>query len=101
MFGGDKQDFTERQRQSLACQYSQLCNTCGSLVFTDLHVPERGTAENFSWCSCWSFLLTQAEAEAWLSLLGCVTAVANPTLPNWTAGVSMRCLRVDRAATTC
>jgi hypothetical protein len=39
-----------------------------------------------------------SEAEAWLSLLGHVTAVANWTLPNWTVGVSGRCLGVDRAA---
>jgi hypothetical protein len=36
----------------------------------------RGTAESFSWCSCWpwSFLLTSARAEAWLSLLGSAIA---------------------------
>ena len=66
----------------------------GSPDFTDLGFLERGTVENF-WRSCWSLLLTQAEAEAWLSLLGCVTAVANPALPNWTAGLSMKCLRED------
>ena len=60
-------------------------------VFPDLHFPERGTAENF-WCFCWSLLLTCAKAEAWLSLLGHVTTVANPTLLNWTAGVSVKCL---------
>ena len=69
-----------------------------SPVFADLCFPERGTAETRSWCSFW-FLLTRSEAEAWLSLLGSVTTVANPILPNWTAGGSMRCLQVDRAAT--
>ena len=41
-------------------------------------------AENFSWCPSGSLLLTQAEAEAeaWLSLLGPVTTVANLTLQN-------------------
>ena len=47
-----------------------------------IFVSLRGTAENFSWCSCWSLLLTQAEAEAWLSLLGPITSVANLTLLN-------------------
>ena len=38
-------------------------------------ISERGTAENFSWHSCWpwSLLLTRAKAEAWLSLLGSAT----------------------------
>ena len=42
------------------------------LIFADLHLAERGTAENFSWCSYWPWplLLTGAEAEAWLPLLG-------------------------------
>jgi hypothetical protein len=39
----------------------------------DLHFPERGTAEN-SWHSSWSLLLPWTETEAWLSLLGSVTA---------------------------
>jgi hypothetical protein len=65
----------------------QLYNTCGSLVFPDLCFLEGGTADNFSWCSWWSLLLTQAEAEAWVSLSGHVTAVAIPTQLNWTAGV--------------
>ena len=55
-------------------------------LFVDCRSPERDTAENFSWSSCWS-LLTRAEAEAWLSLLGRATAVANLILLNWTAGV--------------
>ena len=59
--------------------------------------PGSVTAETFSWCSCWSLLPTRAEAEAWLSLLGHVTAVVNPTLPNLTAGVSVRCLPVDHS----
>ena len=50
-------------------------------------------------CELLVFLLVPpAEAEAWLSLLDHVTTVANPTLPNWTAGVSVRCLLVDQAA---
>ena len=68
-------------------------------VFADLCFPKRDTDENFSWCSSWSFLLTRAEAEAWLFLLGNVTIVANQTLLNWTASVSVKCLRVNRAAT--
>jgi hypothetical protein len=39
------------------------------LISTDFCFTEKGTAENF-WCSSWSFLLTRAEAETWLSLLG-------------------------------
>ena len=49
-----------------------VSGACGSYVFADLRFPERGTAENFSWCSCWSLLLTQA--EAWLFLLGQVVS---------------------------
>jgi hypothetical protein len=30
----------------------------------DLRFPKKGTAENFSWCSSGSLLLTGAEAEA-------------------------------------
>ena len=56
----------------------------------------RGTAESFSWCSCWpwSLLLTRAKAEAWLSLLGSATTANSCLLswqPNWTAGVSVNC----------
>jgi hypothetical protein len=57
-----------------------------------LTLPERGIAKNF-WCSCWFLLLTQAEAEAWLSLLGHVPAVANQTAMTWTAGVTEGCLQ--------
>ena len=49
----------------------------------------------------WSLPLTQAEAEACLSLLDHVTPVVNPALPNWTAGASMNCLQVDRATAAC
>jgi hypothetical protein len=64
-------------------------------IFTDLHFPERGTAENFSWCPCWSWslLLTCANsAKAWLFLLGhAITAMpflfAVLTLLNWTTGI--------------
>jgi hypothetical protein len=38
--------------------------------FWVLSLGERGTAKNF-WCSSWSLLVTGAEAETWLSLLGC------------------------------
>ena len=51
---------------------------------------ERGTAENFSWHSCWSFLQTWAWLF-WLFLLGHATAAANPTLPNWTSVISVNC----------
>ena len=78
----------------------RLCLASGSPDFTDLGFLERGTVENF-WRSCWSLLLTQAEAEAWLSLPGHVTTVANPTLLNWTAGVSVKCMQEDQAAAAC
>ena len=47
---------------------------------SELYFPERGTLEKFFWHSCWpwSLLLISAETEAWLSLLGLITAVANP-----------------------
>ena len=66
-----------------------------SLLFANLSFLQRDTTENFSKCSYWSLLLTRVEAEAWLSLLNHVAAVANLTLPNWTAGASMRYLQVD------
>jgi hypothetical protein len=72
-----------------------------SVVFAGLHFPERGTTENFSLGSRWSLLLTQVEAGARLSLLGLVTTVAKPTLPNWTPGVSVRYLQLDQAAAAC
>jgi hypothetical protein len=63
-------------------------------LLADLHFPERGRAEIFSWPSSWPLLLTPAKAEAWLSLLGSATT-ANLCLlswqPNWTAGVSVNC----------
>lgn len=40
---------------------------------------------------CWGWV--------WLSLLGLITAVAILTLSNWTAGLSVKCLPVDQAAT--
>ena len=61
----------------------------------------KGTTKNFSWPPSESLLLTQAKAEACLSLLGHVTAVANPTLPNWTAAIFMRYLWLDQAAAAC
>ena len=46
---------------------SQLCSACESpLILASL----KGTAKSFSWGSSWPLLLTCAEAEAWLSLLG-------------------------------
>ena len=50
------------------------CTMLVCLIFADLHFSERDTTGNFSWCPSRSLLLTQAEAEAWLSLLGRVTA---------------------------
>jgi hypothetical protein len=55
-------------------------------------------SQNF-WHSCWSLLLTLAKAEAWLSLQGPTTAAAILTLLNWTADISVKCLRVDPAIT--
>jgi hypothetical protein len=44
--------------------------SCAMLVgLKSASLREAQPAENF-WHSCWSFLLTCAEAEAWLSLLG-------------------------------
>ncbi len=60
---------------------------------------EKGIDQSLSWCSFWFLLLTGAESEAWLSLLGFVTTVASPTLLNWIFGVSMKGLWVNRAAT--
>ena len=63
-----------------------LVSLASSGIFADLRFSERGTAENFSWISSWSLLLTEAEAEAeaevWLCLLGLTTIVAYPTLLN-------------------
>ena len=53
-------------------------NTPWSLNFTDLSFFERAIAENLSWHSCWpwSLMLPLADLpEAWLSLIGCATAV--------------------------
>jgi len=38
-------------------------------------LPERGTAKNFSWHPCGFLLLTGAESEAKLSLLGSFSAL--------------------------
>ena len=55
-------------------------------------------AENF-WCLSWFLLLPPADsAEAWPFLLGCATAAAILTLLNWTAGISVKCLRADQSA---
>jgi len=53
------------------------CNAYGSLIFADLRFAERGTSENFSWHHFGSLLLTPAEAEAWLSLLGRATTAGS------------------------
>ena len=90
MFGGYKQDSPNSAGGRAWLAYRASRATVGSMSSLIFPFTERGTAENFSWCSCWSLLLNQAEAEAWLSLLGHVTTVANPTLLNWTAGVSMK-----------
>ena len=44
------------------------------LIFVSLRETQ---LRNFSWCPSGSLLLTGAEAEAWLSLLGPVTVAAN------------------------
>ena len=65
------------------------------LHLSDNLFPERGTAENFSWCSwsSWLFPMTGADsAEVWLFLLGPATTAAIPTQLNWVAGVSVKCL---------
>lgn len=75
---------------------------CWSYVFVVLHFTERGTDENFSLHSYWSLLLTHAEAEDWLSLIGsATTAVSYPDsseLDHWrirealVSGSSCHCL---------
>ena len=77
----------------------QLTVQC--LWVSNLRFPERGTAENFSLCSCWFLLLTPPKAEIWLSLLGHVTAIASPNLPTELLVLSVKCLQVDRAAAAC
>ena len=66
--------------------------------FAYLYFHERGTGENSSWCPFRPLLLIQSQAEAWLSLLGLVSSLAKQTIMNWTAGVSIKCLQVDPAA---
>ena len=57
-----------------------------------LHFPERGTAN-----SSWS--LQMAQCQGWgLAVSARWLVFAIPMLPNWTAGVSVRSLWVDRAA---
>jgi hypothetical protein len=70
-------------------------NACGSHVFAGLR-----SWELLVFLLVWSLLLTWAKVEAWLSLLGQVSTVANLALPNWT-GVSVKCLQVDWATTAC
>ena len=53
------------------------------LIFASLREAQPRT----SGLLLWFLLLTQAEAEAWLSLLGSAAASAIPTLLKWTAGV--------------
>ena len=52
---------------------ARLAYRASCAIWVGLQFAERGPAEN-SWSSSWSFLLTLAEAEAWLSLLGSATA---------------------------
>lgn len=63
---------------------------CWSLIFTDLHFIEGGTAEK-SWHSgwSWSLLLTRANsAEAWRLLMDpTITDLSWVTLLNLTAGI--------------
>jgi hypothetical protein len=66
-------------------------------VFPDLCFPEKGTASTFSWHHFLSLLVTWTKTEARLPLLSSVSAVANLTLPNWTACLSVKCLQVDWA----
>ena len=63
------------------------CAMLVGLEFSLIFSSQRGTAENFSWCSWWSWslLLTRVYlAKAWLSLLGCVTAADLCCYPNST-----------------
>jgi hypothetical protein len=98
-----KKDSTARERGWARFAYRASCAPLVDLflVFAALHFSERGTAKN-SQRSSRSLLLTCAEAEAWLALLASATRCwflfAVPTLPYWTAGVSVKCLRVDHAA---
>ena len=87
MEGINRTPWSDGDRDWLAGTASCVMLVC--LIFADPRFPERGTAENFSWCPSGSLLLTRAKAEVWLSLLGGVTAVANQTLLNWTAGISV------------
>jgi hypothetical protein len=92
-----KEDSTTSDRGRARLAYgASLCNPCWSLVCTDLYW-ERHSQELLL-----MFLLVPlvdlCQAEAWLSLLDHITAVANPILPSWTAGVSVKCLQMDQAA---
>jgi hypothetical protein len=94
VFGGiNRTPWSDRNLLAGTARCAMLVGLLSSQIFTSLR-----EAEYFSWCSSWSLLLTQAEAEAWLSLLGPVTAAANQTLQRWTA---VRYLQVERAAITC
>ena len=75
----------------LACTASciTLVGPASSLIFTFLKEAQLRTSPGVPVSpSC----CIGAEAEAWLSLLGHATTVANLTLLNWTAGVAMKCL---------
>ena len=71
-----------------------------SLIF---YFAERSTAKNFSWCSCWPrslcWLILILLRLGCLSLLGHAITASILTLLNWTAGVSVKGLWVDLAAT--
>ena len=91
----------EWRRQSLACWYSQPCNTCRCIVFDYLCFAERHSQELLLVFlllvppadSCWGWGGLAVSAKSchccWFSM---------PTLLNWTAGVSVRCFQVDWAA---
>ena len=70
-------------RGLLAC-IDSLATLPWSQFFADLHVVERDTAKNFSWCLCWCLMLIW-----WRP--GCV-AFAILTVLNWTAGLVVKCL---------
>ena len=68
-----------------------LVQVASLLVFSSLREAQMRTPPGVP---SWPLPLSHAEAKALaISAMLChVTAVANPTLQNWTAGVSVRCL---------
>ena len=70
MLRGHKQDSRSHGNRAWLAG-TTLVSLPSSLIFASL----RDTAENFSWCSFWSLLLTLAKAKGCLSLLGYVIAI--------------------------